>query len=269
MPPGRQHQLQVGEQDQAEPVSLAQGVAKLSMVGLSVMMGVQVLGAGAEVAVIDTAPPMLDLDATIAFPLADPEEKLSSDDLAAREEGVVELVGGASEEWPADHRRAFLTELAPVALESAISRCLPASVTLGQAALESGWGRSGLATKHRNLFGIKAGRAAGVTMETTEVENGRGRRVQARFRTFDAWAESVAMHDDLLDLDVRYSDARGYWRHWPAFLEEIAPVYASDPNYVGHVSSLVDRYRLDRWDEVAYKIARRRGAPCPEGPPSL
>ena len=195
---------------------------------------------------------------------ADAEEKLSSDDVAAQREGAADLITEIEAGWPDDHRRAFLVAVAPGALEAAVTHCVPPSVTLGQAVLESGWGRSGLARKHNNLFGIKAGsHRDGVAMPTTEVVNGTARAARERFRRFDSMGESVAHHGVLLATDPRYASAREHWDNWPRFLAIVAPTYATDPAYVQRVSQLVNTYRLAEFDALVTRAARRR-ASCPD-----
>ena len=87
---------------------------------------------------------------------------------------------------PADHRDTnelavqvettreydFIRTIAPYAQETQEKYGILASLTLGQAALESDFGRSGLAAKYYNLFGIKAyGNVPKVALETKEFEN--------------------------------------------------------------------------------------------------
>ena len=183
------------------------------------------------------------------------DERLRSTDPRARQEAVDELVAVLETSWPDDHRRAFLVKVTPGALEAAVTHCVPPSVTVAQAVLESGWGRSGLA-RHGNLFGIKSGaRRGGVSMKTREVQDGRSRLERARFATFKDWSASIEHHNRLLDRDPRYASARVHWAHWPLFLEQLAPVYASDPAYVSRVRQLVRDYRLDAWDQLIQQAA--------------
>ncbi len=178
---------------------------------------------------------------------------------AGRQAAIEGLVDLTTQDWPEDYRGDFLRALAPGALETAVEQGVPASVTLAQAIQESGWGRSGLARRHNNLFGVKSGsRKGGVTLRTREVRNGRSRFVNAPFRTFDSWAESIRHHGTLLSGDTRYARARQSWKDWRGYLEHLAPVYASDPHYAHRVGWFIERYELDRWDALVVEVARRQ-----------
>jgi flagellum-specific peptidoglycan hydrolase FlgJ len=221
------------------------------------------------------SPPRFDPSTAIPLPdivlaeelHAPPEEKLGSTDLEAQRDGSKELVEDLAARWPKDHRGGFLSAVAPTAVQSAVDNCLPPSVTLAQAALESGWGRSGLATEHANLFGIKSGSGSGVALRTREVVNGTSHKRVAKFRVFDDWGASVRYHDALISKDPRYSSARENSHDWRAYLDDLAPVYATDPDYVEDVSALVTRYDLDEWDALVTRIAQKRGA-CAKAAPA-
>lgn len=160
--------------------------------------------------------------------------------------------------WPADHRRGFLAGLAPAALENAIDHRVPPSVTLAQAVLESGWGRSGLATRHNNLFGVKAGSSSrAVSLNTIENIAGEGRVQKERFRTYGSWQESLDHHGTLFSDDARYAHARDDWVDWREFLGLVAPVYATDPAYERRIRMIVERYNLDRWDALVVEAVTR------------
>jgi len=187
-----------------------------------------------------------------------------------RRGAALRMVEAESRDWPADHRRGFLAGLAPAVLQDAIDHQVPPSVTLAQAALESGWGRSGLATSHNNLFGVKAGSSSrGVALNTVENVGGTDRVQKERFRTYGSWQESLEHHGALFSGDERYAHARDDWNDWREFLGGVAPVYATDPAYERRVSMIVERYDLDRWDALVVDAVSRdtqegaSGAPEP------
>ena len=80
----------------------------------------------------------------------------------------------------------FIKQIAQAAIACHRDTGIPASFTLAQAALESGWGASKLAQRGHNLFGVKADRAwkgPTISMDTAEVENGRRVKVLALWRS--------------------------------------------------------------------------------------
>ncbi len=157
----------------------------------------------------------------------------------------------ALETWPNDHRRQFLSSIALPAFESAREHGVPPSLILGQAALESGWGRSALATHHNNLFGVKAvANQSSTDYPTLEFGPKGVHIINARFRTFESVGDAIDHHGRLLANDPRYHGAMQNASNWEECLRTLAPMYASDPNYVRHVSQIIRKYKLDRWDDL-------------------
>jgi len=185
-------------------------------------------------------------------------EEGALEDLFVESENPVLLEGALSvmvdkqqREWPAGYRRDFLSALSTEAIRSGVENQLPPSITLAQAVLESGWGRSGLAKKHNNLFGVKAGARDGGVLLASWEGGGEGRTLKkSRFRKYAAWSESLADHNRLLSRDRRYSQARESWTDWQQFLDRLAPVYATDPLYARRISQIVERYNLHVWDQL-------------------
>lgn len=156
-------------------------------------------------------------------------------------------------DWPSDHRGQFLKELAPHAVMSGVNHCVPPSVVMAQAIQESGWGRSGLAKRHGNLFGIKDFRGGGVELKTTE---GQGERTRARFRTWEHWSQSIEAHGQILGEDPRYGHAKIHREDGVSYARAIGPVYATDPKYSVKLEKLIRRYQLDAWDEPVARMTR-------------
>ncbi|MFT5680047.1 MAG: flagellum-specific peptidoglycan hydrolase FlgJ [Myxococcota bacterium] len=153
-------------------------------------------------------------------------------------------------DWPDDYRGEFFLALAPGALLAAHDHQIPPSVTLAQAAQESGWGRSSLASRYNNLFGVKAYTGLpSVTLKSAEILDGVRVPTRAAFAVFEDWDHAIEKHGELL-AHSRYDKARENWTDWESFIRLIAPMYASDPLYASRVSNLVRRYNLDRWDHL-------------------
>lgn len=151
---------------------------------------------------------------------------------------------------PAD----FIAKIAPLAVSDMKSTGVPASLTIAQAALESSWGGSGLALKANNLFGIKGiGPAGSANYQTTEYVNGKPIRVNAEFRAYNNWSESIADHSELIAGGVSWN--RNLYRGVlgadgrTAAREIAAAGYATDPNYASLLIGLMDQYDLYQYDE--------------------
>ena len=117
---------------------------------------------------------------------------------------------------------------------------VPASVTLAQYALESGYGTSGLATTANNYFGI-TGKYNGQFV----VRNGRN------WRKYSSMEESFDDHGRLLS-SGRYANATKGVTTSSGFIDAIAEIYApaSDGNndYAGTLKKIVQQYNLTQYD---------------------
>ncbi|OYT69948.1 MAG: hypothetical protein CFK52_12530 [Chloracidobacterium sp. CP2_5A] len=160
---------------------------------------------------------------------------------------------------------AFIDSIAADAIRSQRATGVPASVTIAQAILESGWGRSALTRQANNYFGIKGtGPAGSVTMRTREVFNGREVYVNAQFRKYNSAAESFADHAQFFIRNSRYATAMRHTNDAFRFAAEIHRAgYATDPNYTNLLHRIMREHDLTRFDA----IARTGGsAPTPSQP---
>ena len=148
--------------------------------------------------------------------------------------------------------QAFINEIAPWAMAAQRRYGVPASVTIAQAIDESGWGRSVLATRDHNLFGIKGSGPAGTDLvPTTEYQSGQLVSQTSPFRMYHNIAESVDDHGKLLATSQYYRQAMAD-RHNPnAFATALTGVYATDPQYGAKLVSLMQHYDLYRYDTPA------------------
>lgn len=135
--------------------------------------------------------------------------------------------------------RDFVERFKDAAIAAAEASGLPVKIILGQAALESGWGkhevRDSKGTGSFNLFGIKAGAGwTGATVDavTTEVVNGVAQKVVQKFRAYASYAESFIDYAKLVANNPRYEKAVRAAGDATQFAREMGRSgYATDPNY--------------------------------------
>lgn len=122
------------------------------------------------------------------------------------------------------------------------------SVTAAQAAIESGWGESGLTLKANNLFGVKARNGQpSVSMKTKEVYNGVTVVITDSFAKYASWNESFIAHGVLLN-NSRYKNCVGMTDPYQQISTIINDGYATAIGYPEMLMSVVNRYKLREWD---------------------
>lgn len=145
----------------------------------------------------------------------------------------------------------FLALLAPAAIECHRKTGIPASFTLAQAALESGWGASKLAKQARNLFGVKADRAwKGETLEMPTAEVVRGKRitVMAKWRLYPTWGMCLLDRAEFFRRNPRYGKcwAETTGEGWARAVA--AAGYATDPEYADKLIATINARNLTQYD---------------------
>ena len=126
-----------------------------------------------------------------------------------------------------------------------------ASLTTAQAILESAWGKSELTKTGNALFGIKATKdwkGKTLTRKTTEYEDGKKVQVEAEFRAYDTWEDSVKDHSTFLKKYKRYAKVIGETDYKEACNAVAAAGYASDPEYAKKLIELIETYELYNYD---------------------
>jgi flagellar protein FlgJ len=147
------------------------------------------------------------------------------------------------------HMTAFQQRHAVHADEASRITGIPARFMLGQAALESGWGRREIlhadGTPSHNLFGIKAtGGWKGKVVETmtTEYVNGAVEKKVEKFRAYDSYAESFRDYAQMLSTNPRYRHVIANAQGASSFVEGLQRAgYATDPNYAEKLTRIIER----------------------------
>lgn len=124
---------------------------------------------------------------------------------------------------------------------------VPASVSLAQFGLESGWGQHMPACSN-NPFGIKAFRGPSVNSETTEVIKGKVVREKQPFAVFQSLGDAFLAHARLIASDARYGAAMTALPDLEKFVVLMAKHYATDPAYAEKILSIVHGDNLIQYD---------------------
>lgn len=149
-------------------------------------------------------------------------------------------------------QKIFIKEIAKYVQKYApqyeIKVCSP---IIAQAILESGWGKSSLAAKYHNYFGLKAGtlwKGKTVNMRTgEEYTPGVHTTISAYFRVYDSMEEGIKGYFEFIQL-ARYSNLKGI-RDPKKYLETIkADGYATSSKYVENTYWLILAYGLTDYD---------------------
>ncbi|ALV21077.1 LysM peptidoglycan-binding domain-containing protein [Carnobacterium antarcticum] len=160
----------------------------------------------------------------------------------------------------------FINKVKPGAMQLwSIYKVLP-SVAIAQAALESSWGQSGLATKYNNLFGIKGsygGNAA--NMATWEVYGGVTYNITANFRSYPDWATSIKDYGVFLNVNSRYKNALELTDYKKQIKAIHDAGYATDPQYQFKIISIIKANNLVQFDkQVLGGAVAAPSKPAPE-----
>ncbi|MGW2618893.1 glucosaminidase domain-containing protein [Streptomyces sp. NPDC001500] len=155
----------------------------------------------------------------------------------------------------------FLADAVIAGRASQVEFQVPASVTIAQAILESGWGAKHMGTAN-NYFGIKAQTRNGhvtwgsiatgfVTVPTREVINGHSVTVQANFRSYKSMTDSFRDHGAFLRNNSNYA-AAFKTSDGIAFARAVAAGhYATDPHYADTLVRIIRQHDLLQHDSVA------------------
>ena len=144
--------------------------------------------------------------------------------------------------------RDFIAAIGRAAKASAARTGVPASFTIAEAALESGWGTH---APGNNLFGVKADPAwsGDVTVQRTrEFLSGEWTVVEARFRAYPDWQGCLDDHAEFLRSNPRYAAAFSCKDGRSFALAVAAAGYATDPQYATKLISIINHNDLERFD---------------------
>ena len=126
------------------------------------------------------------------------------------------------------------------------------SPIIAQAILESGWGKSGLASKYHNYFGLKCGsswKGKSVNMATKEeYKVGMLTNIRDNFRVYDSMDAGVKGYFDFINTS-RYANLKGV-KNPEEYVRRIkADGYATSSKYVDNIMRVIRDNKLTRFDD--------------------
>lgn len=151
---------------------------------------------------------------------------------------------------------AYAEKYSAIAISEMHRTGIPASIKLAQALLESNAGRSELARKANNHFGIKCGGDwNGKTYHKEDDDYRNGRLVKSCFRVFKSVEESFVAHSEFLRNPSKYSrynflfsyESTDY-KSWAHGLKKAG--YATAPTYAQRLIKLIEDYELYKYDQA-------------------
>lgn len=147
----------------------------------------------------------------------------------------------------------YIEQFSSLAVEEMYRSGIPASITLAQGLLESGYGLSELAVKGNNHFGIKChNNWTGGRMYYDDDKKGEC------FRKYKSPEESYRDHSDFLRYRDRYRFLFDYkitdYKSWAYGLKKAG--YATDPAYPKKLINLIETYGLHEYDRKPASYVR-------------
>lgn len=148
----------------------------------------------------------------------------------------------------ADKTSQFIQSMLPHAASASADSGIPAKFMIGQAALESGWGRHEIrmadGSASHNLFGIKADAnwtGKTVSSVTTEYVNGIKLQKVEKFRAYDSYSDAFKDYASLISHHPRYQQAMQNTHSASAYANALQRAgYATDPQYGKKLTHIIN-----------------------------
>ena len=125
------------------------------------------------------------------------------------------------------------------------------SPIIAQAIVESGWGKSGLASKYHNYFGLKCGsywKGKSVNMATKEeYKVGTMTNIRDNFRVFDDFDDGIRGYFEFINTS-RYANLKGVKNPEEYVRRLKADGYATSSKYVDNIMRVIRDNKLMRFD---------------------
>lgn len=153
-------------------------------------------------------------------------------------------------------QESFISSIEQGALEGYETNHVLPSLTIAQAILESGWGKSSLSSEANNLFGIKAfddWNGDTINLSTNEYNSDcSSYTITSDFKAYSSFYESIKDHTTLLSTK-RYKAVRRASNYTEACYAVYNCGYATYPNYPEDLIEIIENFNLEKYDIIAKK----------------
>lgn len=150
----------------------------------------------------------------------------------------------------------FIEKYAPMAIEQQQKYGIPASITLAQMALESGWGKDRAITEGNNAFCVKGTYNGQYILISDDAHN-------EKFKAYPSLEASFEDHSKVL-MGKHYAHCRSLdstdYKGWAYGLQSGASTggkYATNPNYSKLLISVIEEYGLAKYDKMGLSPMQR------------
>lgn len=153
-------------------------------------------------------------------------------------------------------KEAFVEELVPTAQAIQREYGILASVSLAQAMLESDFGRSQLASVHKNLYGVKtsADDPQSALYPTLEFYEEEWVEINDYFKVYPSWQASMKEHAQLMVHGTSWNPnqyqtvlaAQDFYTQAQALQSS---GYATDPDYAQKLINMIEDWQLHQYDQ--------------------
>ncbi len=166
-----------------------------------------------------------------------------------------------------DARQDYIALYKEIAIEEMVRTGIPASIKLAQGILESNSGRSELAVKANNHFGIKCGGDWGGQSyhKKDDDYNKRGKLIESCFRSYNSPEYSFVAHSEFLT-DPRKSTRYGFlfelkstdYKGWAHGLKKSG--YATNPQYASLLIRIIEELKLHEFDSPGTIVRKEKSS---------
>lgn len=158
---------------------------------------------------------------------------------------------------PTASGKAYVEEIKEAAMKAACGSEQFTSILMAQLILESNWGKSELAYKYNNYFGIKAAPGQKSVMRETKEQtaNGTEYTIKAPFRVFDTMEEGMKANADKITNGLKNSP-NYFKKAWISVAgspenaaKALTGTYATDTQYASKLMNIINTYDLKQYDK--------------------